>query len=133
MFRDIFRVGFYETDALGHVNNTRLPQWFERSRDPLFDLFNPEKSLHNPHLILARMEVEYKREIYYGAEVEIRTGVRRVGTKSFVVYQEAWQNNQCCAFGESVLVHYDYPTKATLPLTDAQRAMLEEHQFGPKG
>ena len=27
---------FYETDGLGHINNTVIPKWFETARTPIF-------------------------------------------------------------------------------------------------
>ncbi len=35
---------FSDTDALGHINNTNVPVWFEGTRDPLFRLFTPDLS-----------------------------------------------------------------------------------------
>ena len=39
MIEDTFRVRFYETDALKHVSNTTLVQWFEATRDPYFAFY----------------------------------------------------------------------------------------------
>ena len=36
---------FLETDALGHINNTVLPMWFEAAREPVFRMFSPELDL----------------------------------------------------------------------------------------
>ena len=33
---------FYDTDGLGHINNTRVPQWFEAARNELFRIFTPD-------------------------------------------------------------------------------------------
>ena len=42
MFKEIIQPRFNETDALGHINNTVLTQWFEGARDPIFKLFTPD-------------------------------------------------------------------------------------------
>ncbi len=42
MFTHKFSPSFTDTDALGHINNTRLPVWFERARNDLFRLFTPD-------------------------------------------------------------------------------------------
>lgn len=67
---------FQETDALGHINNTVPAVWFESARDPLFRLFSPELDVHNWHLIIAGYAVQFKRELFYGQQVLIKTGVR---------------------------------------------------------
>lgn len=41
MFTRTIEPAFYDTDALGHINNTRLPAWFELARNDLFRLFTP--------------------------------------------------------------------------------------------
>ena len=39
MLEEQFKVRFYETDALGHVNNTVVPMWIETGRLPIFEFF----------------------------------------------------------------------------------------------
>ena len=66
---------FYETDALGHINNTVVSGWFETGREPVFRLFNPELALDAWNLILARVEIDYVAQIRYGGEVTLLTGI----------------------------------------------------------
>jgi acyl-CoA thioester hydrolase len=39
MFRMTVTPRFYETDALGHINNTVMAGWFEAAREPVFRFF----------------------------------------------------------------------------------------------
>lgn len=118
---------FYETDALGHINNTVLSNWFEAAREPVFRLFNPTLSLHEWNLILARVEIDYVAQTHYGREVDIRTWIERIGNASFVVAQEAWQDGRCVARGKAVQVYFNYATQKSEPLPPALRAALERH------
>ena len=54
-----------DTDALGHINNTVLPCWFEEARTPLFRILNPTMAFDKWNLILARMEVDYLHQIFF--------------------------------------------------------------------
>jgi len=54
MFSELITPRFSDTDALGHINNTMVPIWFEGARDPVFKLFMPELDPNNWQLILAR-------------------------------------------------------------------------------
>ncbi len=45
MFTETIQPRFSDTDALGHINNTMLPVWFEGARDPVFRLFSPDLTL----------------------------------------------------------------------------------------
>lgn len=75
---------FYETDAFGHINNTVITGWFETAREPVFRLFNPSMEIKNLPLILARVEVDFVAQIYYGADIEIKTWIEQIGNSSLL-------------------------------------------------
>jgi len=59
MFSTAISPRVYETDAFGHINNTSVPGWFEKGREPLFRIFTPDLDIRKMPLILARMEVDF--------------------------------------------------------------------------
>lgn len=118
---------FYETDALGHINNTVLSNWFETSREPVFRLFNPTLALKEWNLILARVAIDYVAQTHYGREVEVRSWIGKIGNSSFVVEQEAWQEGVCVARGQAVQVFFNYVTQKSEPIPAEFRALLEPH------
>lgn len=118
---------FSETDALGHINNTVLPVWFEQARTPIFRFFTPSLAVDEWELILAKIEVSFFKQIYYGAEVEVRTYIQSIGNSSFVVLHEAWQASAKVAEGTAVMVHFDHDTQKTKVLPDEIRTRLGEH------
>jgi acyl-CoA thioester hydrolase len=115
---------FSETDVLGHINNTVLPVWFEAARVPIFKVFTPDLNPHQWKLIVAKVEVTFKGELFYGQEVEIKTAIEHIGNSSFVIVQQAWQHGQCCAEGKTVMVRYDFTNKRAQPLSEAERGQL---------
>ncbi|WP_422139613.1 acyl-CoA thioesterase [Endozoicomonas sp. ALC020] len=120
---------FCETDALGHINNTVLPVWFEQAREPICRLFTPGLDTESWRLIIARIEVDYTAELKYGADVEIRTCLEKVGNSSMHIHHEAWQNNVLAARGKAVVIHYDFAAgKATSIPEDIRQALLEHVQ-----
>lgn len=126
-FEVTFDVRFCETDALGHVGNTVLVQWFEAGRDPLFRLFTPELDLKNWPLILASYHVDFHQQLFFGQPVTVKTYVSRIGNSSFEVLQEAWQSEVKCATGTTTLVHFDFATQRSAVIPDTVKAMLGEH------
>jgi acyl-CoA thioester hydrolase len=118
---------FYETDALGHINNTVLSSWFEAGREPVFRIFNPALNLGEWNLILARVEIDYVAQTHYGRNVEVRTWIEKIGNSSFVVAQEAWQDGACTARGKAVQVFFNYATQKSEPLPAEFRRQLEQH------
>ncbi|HOE00202.1 MAG TPA: thioesterase family protein [Kiritimatiellia bacterium] len=128
MFTKTITPRFGDADGLRHINNTRLPIWFELGRDPFFRFFNPEMLFEKWNLIMAHIDVDFVAPLLLGAEIEIRTYVAKVGNTSFTSYQEAWQNGQLCAKGNAVVVHYDFKNRKPLPIPDDIRARLLEHR-----
>lgn len=118
---------FADTDALGHINNTTLPVWFERGRIDLFRLFTPDLNPQKWKLILARLEIDFMGELFFGADVEVRSFIGRIGTSSFDLIQEAWQDGKLGARGKTVLVHYSFAEKKSMPLEGELRQSLEAH------
>lgn len=118
---------FSETDALGHVNNTVLPIWFEESRTPIFELFCPDMNTNDWHLIIAKIEVDFLAEIYYGKKVEVRTFIEKIGNSSLVVHHEAWQEDKLASKGSAIMVHFDHKAKTSKPIPDEIRSILKQH------
>lgn len=131
MFKSIIDVSSRDTDALGHVNNTSIPLWFETSRNPLYKIFNPTMEL-NPktwNLIMVHTEVDYLDQIFFGDTVEIRTFVEKIGTTSCTVYQEAWQKGKKRAEGRAILVEFDFNKQETIEIPDEIKNELEKHLY----
>ncbi len=129
MFSEKLMPRFSDTDALGHINNTLLPVWFEGARDPVFRFFMPELDTKKWQLILAKIDVEFHGQLYYALEIEIRTYIGRIGGSSFTVYQEAWQNNIKCASGTAVMVHFCFEKQSSLKIPEIIKKQMKEHLF----
>lgn len=129
MFSEKITIRFSDTDALGHVNNTMVPIWFEGARNPVFRLFTPEMDINNWPLILAKIDVNFEAQIYFGEDAEVRTYLSRIGGSSFDVYQELWQSGKRVANGTAVMVNFDYKTQSSAPIPDDIRAILTSHSM----
>jgi acyl-CoA thioester hydrolase len=118
---------FYETDALGHINNTVISNWFEAAREPVFRIFNATLALDAWNIILARVAIDYVAQTHYGKPVEVRSWIGHIGNSSFVVEQDAWQEGVCVARGSAVQVFFNYETQKSEPIPSHLRAQLEQH------
>jgi len=118
---------FGDIDALGHVNNTVLPVWFELARRPVMQIFDPELTLDRNTfpLIMAHNDFDYTNQIFFKFDVEIKTWISKIGTKSFTVYHEAWQQDRLCAKGSCVIVYF--VEGRTTPLPEDKRNLLSGH------
>lgn len=124
MYTTIIEPRFGDADGMRHITNTALPLWFEQARNPVYRIFNPNLDLKRWNLVMARLEVEYKGELFYGRDIEVRTSVSRIGKSSFDVAQEAWQDGALRAAGTVVLVQIDPARRNPVPLSpDIRRAL----------
>ncbi|TNE83844.1 MAG: acyl-CoA thioesterase [Gammaproteobacteria bacterium] len=130
MFEYQIEPRFSETDALGHINNTALPVWFEAARSDIFRLVHPHLTREDWPMILASIKVDFVDQIHLGSAVTINTGIQKIGGKSFTVEQRAFQNGKLVARGEAVLVWFDYRQQASQPVPDEVRALLQPHLLG---
>ncbi|MDR0375866.1 MAG: acyl-CoA thioesterase, partial [Treponema sp.] len=124
---------FGDIDGLGHINNTVLAVWFELARNPLFRIFTPDLNLSYETwpLIMAHTDYDFVDQLFFQYDVEIRTSISHIGTKSFTAYHEAWQEGRLCTKGHAVIVHYDFIEKRTIPIPDDKRQVLEAHLCAP--
>ena len=118
---------FGDIDILGHVNNTVFPCWFEMARKPVMQIFDPELTLERNKfpLIMAHNDFDYKSPVFFKFDVEIKTWISKIGTKSFTVYHEAWQEGHLCTKGNCVIVYII--NGQTTPIPDDKRKILSEH------
>ncbi len=118
---------FCDTDAMGHINNTVLPVWFLEGRESILRIFNPSLSTEEVSLVLAKIEIEYLEEIFFGKEVEIHTYVLRIGTSSVLVGQEAWQEGTLRATATATMVNFDKHLRKSVPIPADVKKRLSEH------
>ncbi|MDR1636998.1 MAG: acyl-CoA thioesterase [Treponema sp.] len=120
---------FGDIDGLGHINNVVLAEWFELGRNPLFRIFDPDlRVVHGTWpLIMAHADYDFVGELFFQHDVEIRSCISRIGTKSFTVYHEAWQEGRLCTTGSAVIVHFDFVERKSTPIPEDKKRLLAEH------
>jgi acyl-CoA thioester hydrolase len=79
----------------------------------------------NGAFVLARLLLDYRREVNWPGEVEIGTRVGSVGRSSLRLEQAVFQNGECVATGESTVVLTDVATRRSKPFSDEARVFLE--------
>ena len=118
-----------ETDGVGHINNVFVPIWFEAGRREIFRIFSPKLDFINWKLALVKVTVEYVDQLYLADDVEVRTGVGKVGTSSFTIKEEIHQTNRICAKGQAIYVNYNFRDKKSEPISNEIRNRLESIEF----
>ena len=86
-----------------------------------------------PPVILARLEVDYRRQLFYrpGEQVQVQSWVTRLGTSSITTRQDLHQDDQVAISVVAVLVVVD--GDAPRPLTADERAWWTTFLEPPAG
>ena len=115
---------FSDTDALGHIGNTAFPAWFEESRKSLFQVFHPTLDVQTWPLIIARTEIDFLAQAYWGKEVTIKTHIAKLGNSSCTLIHEAWQEDTMVAKCLAVMIYFDYESSKSVTIPDDIRQQL---------
>ena len=112
-----------DPDSYGHVNHARALSLLEDARLALAAEAPSTGPGRLPDIILARLEVDYLRQLYYrvGERLTVRSSVARLGTSSVTLRQELAQDGQVAIRALAVCVHFDFATDTSRPMTGAQR------------
>ena len=118
---------FKDTDALGHINNASFITWIEEARRPVFKEFNPDLSIEKWNLIIARVEMDFVAQCYYGKKVVINSSIEKIGTSSLTIYHDLFQEETKIAQGKSILVYFDYTKNKSMPIPEDIKQSLKKH------
>lgn len=128
-------VAWGDMDAFGHVNNTIYLRWFESVRIAFFyEAQVPHQRVDLSQApILAQTSCTFELPLTFPDTVRVLTSISRVGTKSFTMDYEvhSLDHGRRAAYGNGVVVWYDYPSSRSVALPDDLRARL--HTFMPPG
>ncbi len=116
----IIRPRFSETDALGHINNTSVPVWFEEAR---LQLCFREAQIEQK-TVLARLEIDYLHEVFFGEDIGVTTYISRLGNSSIHYQQKIQQGEKICLSALAVAVTYDPVSRQSVPISDESRLKL---------
>jgi acyl-CoA thioester hydrolase len=100
------RVLWSDLDVQRHVNNGAIGRLFEEGRAQTNELIfgHVVDPVERPVLALVRVTIEFLAEGRYPGDIEIRTGIARLGNSSLHYRQAAFQDGRCIALAEAVMV-----------------------------
>ena len=122
VFSHRLEVRFRDCDALGHVNNAVYLTYLEEARRHHWRACGLASSADGeriPAVILARVEIDYRRPVLCGELLAVRLGVAAIGRTSFTYeYEIVDERSQLVASARTVLVRYDYAAQKPVPISD---------------
>jgi acyl-CoA thioester hydrolase len=118
------QVRFSDADAIGHINNACFATYTELARMGFFGMSGQRLE----SMILARLAIDYKRQVMLEDRVAVETWVEGLGRSSITLRQEVLANGEVAATVDAILVHFNYDLQRSEPLTGELRAWLESHR-----
>ena len=115
---------FYETDALGHINNATIAAWFEVARVNLLESLGDGRAETAKNWILAALHIDFVAETFYGTDVIATITTARPGNSSLTVECEMTQDGKLTVRGTAVLVFMDVEQKKPTRIPDEMRDLL---------
>ena len=115
---------FRDTDMFGHVNNVVFGTWIEIARIAFMRGLEPPSG----DLILARLEMDFVRQVTFGQRIEVQTRVAGTGRTSVRLAQTVTADGEVASRVASVVVLYDYERMAARPIPDAYRNALAPYR-----
>ncbi|MEQ8743234.1 acyl-CoA thioesterase [Parasphingorhabdus sp.] len=101
----VMQTRFQDIDPNRHLNNVAFAAMFENARVRLNRSLRPWADRpKNERSMVAAVTINYLNEGQYPDDVEISSGVSRIGTSSYVITQAMFQNGRCLATCDSVIV-----------------------------
>ena len=120
-------IRYNDLDPLGHVNNAVYSTFLEAGRTAFLQPMFNQHSDKNLDVVLARVILDYRKELTYPGAVDIGTSVKRIGNTSVVFVNGVFDQDTgaCSATGEAYLVFFDLVTRKSTPPPPDIRAALE--------
>jgi acyl-CoA thioester hydrolase len=128
IFTHRLEVRFRDCDPLGHVNNAVYLTYLEQTRFNHWrasGIASGPEGNGIPSVILARVEIDYRRQARYGDRLEVRLGVAAIGRTSFTYeYEILSEAGEVVATARTVQVSFDYTAAKPTPVPDLLRQAL---------
>jgi acyl-CoA thioester hydrolase len=74
--------------------------------------------------VIASLKLDFLNEINWFGQVDIGTGILRIGNSSIVIIQMLYQHAICVASAETVVVQVHNVKKASVPLSESAKETL---------
>lgn len=112
---------FNDIDILGHVNNNAQMALFDVGKTEFYNVLRGRlEDWSKVEAVIVNINCTFMRQIHFPDPMEVRTRVKSVGEKSFVLQQilRNTETGEICTFSESVMVSVDMETLSSRPISD---------------
>jgi acyl-CoA thioesterase FadM len=118
------QVRWQDLDALGHVNHVVVLTYLEEGRDAWFE----QRGISRDEYVVGRCTVTFRREIDPAFKsVTVHCSVGDLGRSSLTTHERIVdEDGETVVEAQFELVLWDREQRGSRPITDAERASLQE-------
>ncbi|PYE50033.1 acyl-CoA thioesterase [Deinococcus yavapaiensis] len=117
------QVRFGDVDSLGHVNNVAYAQYLEIARVAYMEALRERGITFT--MVVARLEVDYVREVKLRERVTVELAPTRLGASSFDFHYRVLADGVVAAAARTVQVNVEPSERRPRPLPEDLRRALE--------
>jgi acyl-CoA thioester hydrolase len=122
---EVEKIRFSDTDMIGHVNNVAFAALLESGRTAFSHQLLYPHMPRGTQVVMARVEIDYRRELHWPGAVDIGSRIVAVGRSSYVIGQAIFRDDVCITTGRTTLVMIDRGTRKPMALPADYRGVLE--------
>jgi acyl-CoA thioester hydrolase len=123
------KVRYGDTDRQGHVNNAVFATFFETGRVEMLYQPSHEFLSKDCSFVVAKSTLDLLAEIHWPGQVDIGTGIVRIGNSSLVIAANLYQRGQLVATSETIVVQVSNITKTSTPISEEVKQKLKVFQI----
>nr|WP_315591855.1 thioesterase family protein [uncultured Cupriavidus sp.] len=113
-----------DTDQFRHVNNAAVATLLEEARMAIFTDDGLSNCMHDKHVVVVHLAIDFIAEIFYPGEIEVRTMPVSAGNTSFELTQALYAGEKLCARASATCVLMDSNQSRPTPLPQRLRQHL---------
>ncbi|MEM7775842.1 MAG: thioesterase family protein [Pseudomonadota bacterium] len=119
-------IRYNDQDPVGHVNNAAMATFLEQGRTTFIYPLMKEYAGPDLEIVLARLEIDYLKELNFPGSVDIGSAVVSVGSKSLRLQHGVFvgETDVCVATGICILVFFDPEARTSQQPPDSLREAL---------
>lgn len=116
---------FNDVDAMGHVNNAVIMEFFDLGKARFFSDRGIYAEEGDFTVMVVHVEVDFRSQIHMNDEIAVETELERIGNKSLHILQRVVKSDgTLCAECRTVMAGYCRSTSTSAPIPDDFRHLL---------
>ncbi|MCW3805247.1 acyl-CoA thioesterase [Plebeiibacterium marinum] len=126
------QIRFNDIDSLGHVNNTKIQEYFDLGRMEYFKtVFGADINWNTFAAIIASNKTDFYSPVLINNQLYLQTKVTKIGTKSFQLIQHLTDTSGLLkATCHSVMVGFNHKTQSSMEITNEWRGKMNIVEHG---